>query len=61
MTDDCIKDRIVVAVMEVLQRDREEITDDADFENDLGADSLDKAELMMRIEEEFDTEIPDTR
>ena len=37
----------------------EKVTLDADFADDLGADSLDTVELVMAIEEEFDIEIPD--
>ena len=39
--------------------DMEKITNDAKFIDDLGADSLDTVELVMALEEEFDTEIPD--
>ena len=37
----------------------EEVKDDASFVDDLGADSLDTVELVMALEEEFETEIPD--
>ena len=37
----------------------EEVTNEASFINDLGADSLDTVELVMALEEEFDMEIPD--
>jgi acyl carrier protein len=37
----------------------EEIKNDASFVDDLGADSLDTVELVMALEEEFETEIPD--
>ena len=37
----------------------EQVTDDASFIDDLGADSLDTVELVMALEEEFDIEIPD--
>ena len=39
--------------------EREKLTDEASFIEDLGADSLDLVELVMRFEEEFDIEIPD--
>ena len=38
----------------------EQVTDNASFVNDLGADSLDTVELVMALEEEFNIEIPDT-
>ncbi len=38
---------------------KEEISTDASFVDDLGADSLDTVELVMALEEEFDCEIPD--
>ncbi|AIM75279.1 acyl carrier protein [Salmonella enterica subsp. enterica serovar Enteritidis] len=38
---------------------QEEVTNNASFVEDLGADSLDTVELVMALEEEFDTEIPD--
>ena len=38
---------------------KEEVTNDASFVDDLGADSLDTVELVMALEEEFETEIPD--
>ena len=37
----------------------DEVKDDASFVEDLGADSLDTVELVMALEEEFETEIPD--
>jgi acyl carrier protein len=39
--------------------DESEVTDDASFTNDLGADSLDTVELIMEFEKEFDLAIPD--
>ena len=38
---------------------KEEVTNEASFVDDLGADSLDTVELVMALEEEFETEIPD--
>lgn len=46
-------------IVERLGVDPNEITDDASFVDDLGADSLDTVELVMAFEEEFDIEIPD--
>nr|YP_010619301.1 Acyl carrier protein [Amplisiphonia pacifica]WAX03314.1 Acyl carrier protein [Amplisiphonia pacifica] len=46
-------------VAQQLGVDRQLVTLEANFANDLGADSLDTVELVMAIEEEFDIEIPD--
>lgn len=46
-------------VVEQLGVDEEEVTEQASFIDDLGADSLDIVELVMAFEEEFDLEIPD--
>jgi len=46
-------------IVDRLGADPNEITDDASFIDDLGADSLDTVELVMAFEEEFDIEIPD--
>lgn len=54
-----VLDRIVKVVSEELAISEEEITKDASFIDDLGADSLDVVELIMALEEEFDIEIPD--
>ena len=46
-------------VAEQLSVKEDEVTNDASFVDDLGADSLDTVELVMALEEEFETEIPD--
>ena len=46
-------------IVDRLGVDPNEISDDASFIDDLGADSLDTVELVMAFEEEFDIEIPD--
>ncbi|MDZ4383482.1 MAG: acyl carrier protein, partial [Thermodesulfovibrionia bacterium] len=46
-------------VAEQLGVDEEEVTSEASFVDDLGADSLDTVELVMAFEEEFSIEIPD--
>lgn len=46
-------------IVEQLGVDEEEVTEQASFVDDLGADSLDIVELVMALEEEFDVEIPD--
>ena len=53
-------DRIVTIIAEQLQIDEDQVTPDASFMDDLGADSLDTVELIMALEEEFDLEIPDS-
>jgi len=54
-----IEDRVKKIVIEQLGVKEEEVTLEASFVDDLGADSLDTVELVMLLEEEFDTEIPD--
>lgn len=54
-----IEERVQKIVIEQLGVKEEEVTKDASFVDDLGADSLDTVELVMALEEEFDTEIPD--
>ena len=46
-------------VVEHLDVDEDKVTENANFIDDLGADSLDNVELVMAFEEEFDIEIPD--
>ncbi|MFI5346537.1 MAG: acyl carrier protein [Elusimicrobiota bacterium] len=59
MADANIPDRVKQIIVEQLGVDAAEVTPNAHFVNDLGADSLDTVELVMALEEEFDTEIPD--
>ena len=56
---DSIIEKVKDIIAEELGVDREEVTDNARFIDDLGADSLDTVELVMRFEEEFGIEIPD--
>ncbi|RCW61991.1 MULTISPECIES: acyl carrier protein [Halanaerobium] len=56
---DNILERVIDIVAEELAVDRDEVTEDSSFIEDLGADSLDVVELVMAFEEEFDVEIPD--
>ncbi|MBC2855966.1 MAG: acyl carrier protein [Cetobacterium sp.] len=53
-------DKIREIVVEQLGVDADQVTLEANFVEDLGADSLDTVELIMAFEEEFDVEIPDT-
>ena len=54
-----VEDRVKKIVVEQLGVSEEQITAEASFIDDLGAASLDTVELVMALEEEFDTEIPD--
>ena len=54
-----VKDRVIEIVAEQLGVNKEQITPETSFVNDLGADSLDTVELVMELEEEFDINIPD--
>ena len=54
-----IEDRVKKIVAEQLGVKEEEVKAEASFVDDLGADSLDTVELVMALEEEFETEIPD--
>lgn len=54
-----IEARVKKIVVEQLGVKDEEVTNEASFVDDLGADSLDTVELVMALEEEFETEIPD--
>jgi acyl carrier protein len=54
-----VEERVIKIVAEQLGVEKEKITRDTSFVNDLGADSLDTVELVMELEEEFDITIPD--
>ena len=54
-----IEERVKKIIVEQLGIQESEVKEDASFVDDLGADSLDTVELVMALEEEFDTEIPD--
>ena len=54
-----VEDRVKNIIVEQLGVDAEEVTPDASFVEDLGADSLDTVELIMAFEEEFGVEISD--
>lgn len=59
MTMATIEERVKNIVAEQLGVEKDKITNEASFVDDLGADSLDTVELVMALEEEFGTEIPD--
>ena len=54
-----VAEKVKAIIVEQLGVDEEEVTADASFVDDLGADSLDTVELVMAFEEEFGIEIPD--
>jgi acyl carrier protein len=54
-----VEDRVKAIIVEQLGVDAEEVTPEASFVEDLGADSLDTVELIMAFEEEFGVEISD--
>ncbi|XP_072028777.1 acyl carrier protein [Amphiura filiformis] len=54
-----IEERVKKIIIEQLGVDEADIKNKASFVDDLGADSLDTVEIVMALEEEFDTEIPD--
>lgn len=59
MNESEIFDKVKDIVTEQLSVEAASVTPQANFANDLGADSLDTVELVMALEEEFDIEIPD--
>ena len=54
-----VEDRVKDIIVEELGVEREKLTGEASFMEDLGADSLDTVELVMAFEKEFDIDIPD--
>ncbi len=54
-----IEERVKKIIVEQLGVGEDEVSEDASFVDDLGADSLDTVELVMALEEEFECEIPD--
>lgn len=54
-----IKSRVVSIIIDKLGVEEAEVTQEASFTNDLGADSLDTVELIMEFEKEFNIAIPD--
>ncbi len=54
-----VEERVKAIIVEQLGVDAEEVTSEAGFVDDLGADSLDTVELIMAFEEEFGVEISD--
>lgn len=59
MSQDVIFEKVKKIVAEQLEIEPDKVTPEANFANDLNADSLDTVELVMALEEAFDVEIPD--
>ena len=59
MSDNSLADQIGKIIVEQLGVNEDQIKPEAKFIEDLGADSLDTVELVMALEEKFETEIPD--
>ena len=56
-----ITEKVKAIIVDKLGVDENEVTNEASFTNDLGADSLDTVELIMEFEKEFDIQIPDDK
>ena len=56
-----VEEKIKAIIVDKLGVDESEVTNEASFTNDLGADSLDTVELIMEFEKEFDIQIPDDK
>ena len=54
-----VEERVKALIVDQLHVNEADVTEGAHFVDDLGADSLDTVELVMKIEEDFDLEIPD--
>ena len=59
MSDKSIEERVKDIIVDQLGVSADQVTPEAKFVEDLGADSLDTVELVMALEEEFNVEVPD--
>lgn len=59
MSEKSIEERVKDIIVDQLGVSADQVTPEAKFVEDLGADSLDTVELVMALEEEFDVEVPD--
>jgi len=56
-----IKSKVIAIIVDKLNVEESEVTNEASFTNDLGADSLDTVELIMEFEKQFNISIPDDK
>ena len=56
-----VAEKVKAIIVDKLGVDESEVTNEASFTNDLGADSLDTVELIMEFEKEFNIQIPDDK
>lgn len=56
-----IRDKVVAIIVDKLNVEESEVSNEASFTNDLGADSLDTVELIMEFEKQFNISIPDDK
>ena len=61
MSVENVQERVKNIIVEQLGVEADQVKPEAQFVNDLGADSLDTVELIMALEEEFEIEIPDDK
>ena len=61
MSREEIRQKVIDITCDQLQVNKDQVKDESNFVEDLGADSLDIAELVMEFEDEFDLEIPDNQ
>ena len=59
MTNEEIKNKVTAIIVDQLSVDANEVQPEAHLQNDLGADSIDSAELIMEFEQEFSIDIPE--
>ena len=59
MDSAAVKEKVVEIICQKLEVSKEKVTPETKYAEDLGADSLDQAELVMEFEDEFDINIPD--